>query len=116
MLHVLLQSGFVLLGLHLGLHCFLGFGVFNGLDDLLLLLLVDEALSHILFNHHFLFEFAFLVILHLLLDTFIISLLQAHHISSALLRLFNLFPGAHLFLFQEGNTIGEHVGILLNAI
>lgn len=112
---MLLESHFILGGLHLSLGCLLCFRVFNRLDDLLLFLLVDQALSHVLFNQHFLLEIAFLIVLNFLGDTLVVTLLQAHDVLSTLLCLFDFLPGAHFFLLEEGNTIGKHVCIFFNA-
>jgi hypothetical protein len=111
-----LQALFVLVGLHLGLGSLLCLRVFDCLHDLLLLLLVHEAHTHVLLNKHFLFEFLFLLVLDLLGHAFVVTLFKAHNVGSSLLGLLNLLPGAHLFLFEQGNTVGKHVCILFNAI
>ena len=51
-----------------------------------------------------------------LLNFFFVSLLQTRDVIGTLLGLLNLLPSFHLFLFEEGNTIGEQLGIALNAI
>jgi len=50
------------------------------------------------------------------LHALIVTLLQAHNFSSALLCFFDLFPGAHLFLFQESDTVGEELRITLDTL
>lgn len=100
MLHLLLETCFVLLSLELSLCGFLGFGVLDGCDDLFFLLLVHEAHTHVLLNHHLFLEFFFLVVLDLLGDPFVVALLKAHNVSGTLLGFLNLLPSSHLLLLK----------------
>lgn len=109
------QALFVLVGLHLGLGGLLRLRVFDGLHDFLLLLLVHKAHTHVLLDKHLLFEFLFLLVLDLLGHAFVVALLETHDVGSSLLCLLNLLPGAHLLLFEQGNTVGKHVRVLLNV-
>jgi len=114
-LHLRLQPLLVLLRLQLGLGSFLGLRVLDRLHDLLLLLLVHEAHAHVLFLKHLLFEFLFLLVLNFLGDALVIALLEPHHVGSALLCFLDLLPGTHLLLLEEGDTVGQHVCVLLHT-
>ena len=51
-----------------------------------------------------------LVVLHLVnlvADSLLILLLETHDLSSLLLGLLNLFPGLHLLLLEQGNTVSK---------
>ena len=45
----------------------------------------------------------------------IISLLELHYLLGTLPRLLNLLPRLHLFLLEEGDTVGEKLGVPLHA-
>ena len=54
-------------------------------------------------------------LLHFLLYAFIVSLFELHNLLGTLPRLFNLLPCLHLFLLEEGDTVGEKLGVPLHA-
>ena len=54
-------------------------------------------------------------LLYLLLDSLVVPLLETEDFLSTLLRLLNFLPCLKLFLFEEGNTVGEELGIAINA-
>lgn len=80
------------------------------LDLPLLAHLVDPLLVVLL--HHLMHP----QLLHLLMNLNLVLLLQGQHLRRSLLRLLDLLPGTHFLLFQEGNTVGEELGISLDTI
>lgn len=88
----------------------------DGLLDLLPLLVpllshfIDFLLVFIL--HHLLHTKLF----HLLMDLVLILLLQRDDLSGSFLSLLNLLPGTHLLLLEEGDSVGQQLGVSLDAI
>lgn len=70
--------------------------------DVLSVLFLSLLLCH--FNDHF------------LLHTFLVLSFESLYIVSSLLCLLDFLPGFHFFLFQQGYTICEQLGISLNTI
>jgi hypothetical protein len=115
-LHVLMMAHLVLLGLHLTfVSLFLSVHV-NGCLDLLLLLLTVLALSCVGLNQCLLLVLIDLHPLNFLLDSLGVALFQTRYLSRAFLGLLDFLPGSHLFLLEEGNTVGKELGVALNAI
>ena len=109
----MLLSVHILHGLHLLLGLLAsGLGLFFlGVDDGVLNL---GPLSSSLFSqlsHSFLVVEHFFVLLHheagLLMSTDFVLLLLVQHLTGTFSSLFDLFPCAHLFLFQQGDSVGE---------
>lgn len=82
-----------------------------GLLDSTLLTHIVYALSVLRGDHTFVLHF-----LHLLLYALIISLLELHYLLGTLPRLLNLLPRLHLFLLEEGDTVGEKLGVPLHVL
>ena len=80
------------------------------LDVALLAHLID-ALSVLRGDH-----LIVLHLLHLLLDFFIVALLEFHDLRGALASLLNLFTRLLLFLLKQGDSIGEELGVTLDTI
>lgn len=49
-----------------------------------------------------------------MLDTVLIAVLQRDNLVGTLAGVFNLLPGLHFFLLQQGNTVSQQVGVVLN--
>ena len=50
-----------------------------------------------------------------LLDALFIALLEGEDLIGSLLRVVDFLPSLHLFLLQKRNTVGEELGITLDA-
>jgi hypothetical protein len=72
--------------------------------------LIDPLL--IFFLHHLLYTELF----HFLMNLHLVFLLECEDFVGTFLCLFDLFPCTHLFLFQEGDTVGKKLSVSLNAI
>lgn len=55
-------------------------------------------------------------LLHLFMDAYVVAFLQSHDFASAFLCLLDLFPGLHLFLLEQGDTVGKELRISLNVL
>ena len=88
------------------------------IDSLLYLLSLDLLLTAHLVDPLLLILLHHLVhpqLLHLLVDLDLVLLLQRHHFVRTLLRLLNLLPGAHLFLLEQGDTVGKELSVSLDT-
>ena len=50
-----------------------------------------------------------------LLNSIFITLLECQNFTSPLLSVINLLPSLHLFLLQQGDSIGKKLGVPLDA-
>lgn len=50
-----------------------------------------------------------------LLHFLLVPLLEARDVTSSLFGFFNLFPRFHFFLFQEGDTVRQQLGVTVDA-
>ena len=50
-----------------------------------------------------------------LLDFLLVTLLKTGDVACALFGFLDFFPGFHLFLFQEGDTVGEKLGVAVDT-
>ena len=82
-----------------------------GLFDSTLLTHIVDALTVLRRDHT-----VILHLLHLLLYALIVALLELHNFLGTLPRLLDLLPRLHLFLLEEGDTVGEQLGVPLHAI
>lgn len=114
-LHVLLVALLVVHRLHLCLRCLLLAVHENCLLDFSLLLLRLLAVLLVLLHNLLVGEHFVLHPVGLHFCLFVLPLLQSHNLTSTLLGLFNLFPGALFFLLEKGNAVGEQLGITLNT-
>lgn len=55
-------------------------------------------------------------LLHLLRHLLVVALLELHDFAGALARLLNLLPRLELLLLEQGDTIGEELGITFHIL
>ena len=107
---------FVLLLDYLGLFGFLSSRLEDSLLNFSLLVLSLLVNRVVVLSNHPLLLILVLIIVDLLLDAVLVALLQREDLVRSLLSVIDLFPCLLLFLLQQGDTIGQQLGISLNTI
>ena len=54
-------------------------------------------------------------LLHLFLNTLVVSLLESGDFLGSLFSFFDLLPGLHFLLLQEGDSVGKELGVSLDT-